>query len=58
MMDSKNGFGIVSGSAAYIATQRKEVEQKKIEKLISNKSNDFPALARIYAKVKEEKKCM
>lgn len=57
-MDSKKGFGIVSGSAAYIAAQRKEEEQRQAEKLISNMSDDFPALARIYAKVKEEKKCI
>lgn len=57
-MDKNKGFGVVSGSAAYIAAQRKEAEQKQAEKLISNMSNDFPALARIYAKVKEEKKCM
>lgn len=57
-MDKNKGFGIVSGSAAYIAAQRKEAEQKQAEKLISNMSDDFPALARVYAKVKEEKKCM
>jgi len=57
-MDSKKGFGIVSGSAAYIAAQRKEGERQQTEKLISNMSDDFPALARIYAKVKEEKKCI
>jgi hypothetical protein len=57
-MYKNKGFGVVSGSAAYIATQRKEAEHENTERLIHNMSNDFPALARIYAKVKEEKKCM
>jgi hypothetical protein len=57
-MDKNKGFGVVSGAAAYIAAQRKEAEHENTERLIHNMSNDFPALARIYAKVKEEKKCM
>lgn len=57
-MDKNKGFGVVSGSAAYIAAQRKEAEHKNTERLIRNMSNDFPALARICAKVKEGKKCM
>lgn len=48
----ENGFGVVSGSAAYIAAQRKEVERKKTEKLIDDMKGDFPALARIYEMVK------
>lgn len=57
-MDKKNGFGVVSGSAAYIAAQRKEAEREKSEKLINDMSNDFPALGRIYAAVKEKAKCI
>ena len=53
-----NGFGVVSGSAAYIAAQRKEAEREKTEKLINDMSGDFPALKRIYAVVKERQKCI
>ncbi len=49
-----NGFGAdVSGSYAYIAAQRKEAEHKKTEKLIDDMKDDFPALSRLYALVKE-----
>lgn len=50
--DGMNGFGPdVSGSAAYIAAQRKDVERQKTEKLINDMKGDFPALARIYEMV-------
>ena len=50
----QNGFGAdVSGSYAYIAAQRKEAEHKKTEKLIDDMKDDFPALSRLYALVKE-----
>lgn len=51
-MDNEKGFGIVSGSAAYIAEQKRQVQELKKEKLIKDVSDEYPAFGRIYEKLK------
>lgn len=49
--DNLNSSGFdanVSGSAAYIAAQRREAERRKGEKLIYDMREEFPQLARMY----------